>query len=371
MSEAPSKATPPAPADKEASPRVISPWRWVVAIAAVVLLVIAYYGLRDRYTPFTSDGYVQAYVTRIAPQIAGTVLAVHVEDNQSVTAGDLLFELDPRPYRFAVDRAKAAYALAEEAVAQLQSDLDAANQTIEQTTTALDALPQADDRQPKPKKTAATSTLDHEHARAELQATLRQTMAERTKVEQGLAAKVGDQNALIAKAGAALNEAEYQLAQTKVVAPSNGYVSNLQLTVGTYIAAGTPVLSVINSENWWIVANFPENSLVLLAPGKPAAVTFGLVPGSSFAAVVDGVGWGVGEGQGVPSGDLPEVKGPSDWVKTTQRFPVRLLLQGPDAVSGLRVGATATVVVYATGNPVLNGLGWLWLKLASLLNFLA
>ena len=131
------------------------------------------------------------------------------------------------------------------------------------------------------------------------------------------------------------------------------------------------MLTVINREHWWIVANFPENSLVLLAPGKPASVTFGLVPGSPFAAAVDSVGWGVGEGQGVPSGDLPEVTGPSDWVKTTQRFPVRLLLRDPDAVSGLRVGATATVVVYATDNPVLNGLGWLWLKLASLLNFLA
>ena len=371
MSEAPSTVTPPALTQKEAPPRVISPWRWVLAIAAVVVLVIAYYGLRDRYTPFTSEAYVQAYVTRIAPQVAGTVLAVHVADNQSVTAGQLLFELDPRPYRFAVDSAKAAYALAEESVAQLQNELDAANQTIEQTKAALDALPQANDKQPKPKKAAATSTVDRDHSRADLQATLRQTMAARIKVEQGLAAKVGDDNALIAKASAALNEAEYQLSQTRVVAPSDGYVSNLQLTVGTYIAGGTPVLTVINREHWWIVANFPENSLVLLAPGKPASVTFGLVPGSRFAAAVDSVGWGVGEGQGVPSGDLPEVTGPSDWVKTTQRFPVRLLLRDPDAVSGLRVGATATVVVYATDNPVLNGLGWLWLKLASLLNFLA
>jgi len=83
------------------------------------------------------------------------------------------------------------------------------------------------------------------------------------------------------------------------------------------------------------------------------------------------VGWGVGQGQGVPSGDLPEISGPSDWVKTTQRFPVRFRLVNPGSIGDLRVGGTATVLILPTGNLPLNALGWLWLKIASLLNFLS
>ena len=361
------------PVDKK--PRVgMTPARWIIAIAFVVAFVILYYGLLDRYTPITSDCYVQAYVTRIAPQVAGKVTVVHVQDNQVVKAGQVLFELDARPYSYAVDQLEAELALAKKEVALMKQDLEVANQTIAQAKTDLDLMRKEYNEYSAAAEHAAMARLEVYQARARLreqEATLQQTQEKRAKAELDLAAKVGDRNALVAKAQANLDEAKYQLEQTKIVAPTDGYVTNLQLSVGTYIDAGTPVMSVVDSGNWWIVGNFSENSLALLRPGLPARAAFGLVPGRIFEAEVESVGWGVGQGQGVPSGDLPDVTGPSDWVKSTQRFPVRFQLEDPESIGELRVGGTVTVLVLPTGNLPLNALGWLWLKIASLLNFLS
>lgn len=348
--------------------------RWVVGVALVVALVIVYYGLKDRYTPITSDCFIQAYVTRIAPQVSGNVTAVHVQDNESVRAGDTLFELDARPYRFAVDQLAAELVLAKKEVALLEKDLALSDEAISQAKTSLTLMRKEYGEYSQSAEREATAMLEVYKAQAALreqEAALQEAMAKRAKVEQSLAARVGDRNALVAKAEASLEEAKYQLSQTKVVAPTDGYVSNLQLTEGTYIDAGTAVLSLVDSNNWWVVGNFPENSIVLLKPGQRAQVTFGLIPGRTFEAELESVGWGVGQGQGVPSGDLPKIEGPTDWVKRTQRFPVRFRLAKPAEVGDLRVGGTVTAVVYTTGIFPLNALGWLWLKIASLLNFLS
>ncbi len=365
----------PAELPGESKPRArMTPVRWVIAIVFVVALVILYYGLLDRYTPITSDCFVQTYVTRIAPQVAGRVTAVHVQNNKAVKAGQILFELDARPYSFAVNQLEAELALATKEVALMKQDLDLANETIDQANTDLELMRKEYKEYSRAAERAATAKLVVYQAQARLreqEATLQQTLAKRAKVEQSLAARVGDRNALVAKAQASLDEANYQLEQTKIVAPTDGYVTNLQLSVGTYVDAGAPALSVVDSGNWWIVGNFPENSLALLRPGQPARAALGLVPGRIFKAEVESVGWGVGQGQGVPSGDLPDVTGPSDWVKTTQRFPVRFRLKDPEPAGNLRVGGTVTVLVLPTGNVPLNALGWLWLKIASLLNFLS
>jgi multidrug resistance efflux pump len=95
-----------------------------------------------------------------------------------------------------------------------------------------------------------------------------------------------------------------------------------------------------------------------------------MYPGRIFDAVVESVGWGVGQGQGIPSGDLPEIQNPSDWVKLARRFPVRLRLRTSKVDEDLRVGGSATVVVYTEDGIVLKALARLWLNIASVLNFI-
>lgn len=341
-------------------------------IILLIILVIVYYSLLDHYTPITSEGYIQADVTQIAPQVDGIVTAVSVKDNEKVKSGQLLFELDPRPYAYAVDQLQAELVLARKEVKLLERDLDLANDVIAQIQADLTFARKEFDRFSSAASKGATPMIQVDQAKDRLdshRARMRQSLADRAKAEENLAAKVGQINALIAKAQANLRLAEYDLEQTKISATSDGYVTNLQLAAGTYIKAGTAVMTFVDTEDWRIVGNFRENSLPRMKPGLAAQVTMGMYPGRIFDAVVESVGWGVGVGQGIPSGLLPDIESSTDWVKVSQRFPVRLRLLSPEADSDLRVGGSITVVVYATENVVLNSLARLWLNVASILNY--
>lgn len=345
---------------------------WILLVIAIIVAVIVYYAVLDRYTPMTADGYVQAYVTQVAPRVGGRVTAVHVHDNEAVEAGTRLFEIDERPYAYAVERLGAELVLAHKDVALLKSDLDEANDLIAQAQADLTYAQKELKRFSESAERGASPMIQLDQATDQLstkQAQLRQVQAQRTQAEANLAATVGDDNALVAKTQAMLRKARYDLEQTKIIAPADGYVTNLQLTVGSYVDAGTPVMTFVDRQDWWIVGNFRENSLPLMKPGQRARITTALYPGRIFDAVVESIGWGVEEGQGVPSGYLPDVKGPTDWVKMAQRFPVRLRLQPPQPGIDMRVGGSITVAVYCTDNLVLNALADLWLTIASILNF--
>jgi len=349
-----------------------SPGFVAFCIIAVIILVIVYYALLDRYTPITSEGYVQANVTQVAPQVDGIVTAVHVKDNEWVKAGTPLFELDARPYAYAVDLLQAELVLARKEVKLLERDLDLANEQIKQVQADLTFSQTEFDRFSQAARKGATPVIQVDQAKDRLnvnRALLQKSLADQAKAQENLAAKIGDTNALVVRAVAALNKAKYDLEQTKVVAASDGYITNLQLSTGTYINAGTAVMTFVDTEDWRIVANYTENSLPLMKPGLAAEVAMGMYPGRIFDAKVESVGWGVGEGQGMPSGELPLIEGSKDWVKVSQRFPVRLRLEDPGQEVDMRIGGTITVVVYPTENLALNGLARLWLNIATLLNF--
>ena len=152
---------------------------------------------------------------------------------------------------------------------------------------------------------------------------------------------------------AQLAEARLNLDWTRIYAPANGYVTNVQLREGCYVHVGTPVLTCIDGEQWWVVANFRENSLENVRPGQRVGLTFNTYPGRIESGVVKSVGWGVDQGQGAPSGSLPAIREPKNWIRLVQRFQVRII---PELQPGcpLRVGATASVAVYTRDEHWLN-----------------
>jgi len=209
-----------------------SPGFVAFCIIAVIILVIVYYALLDRYTPITSEGYVQANVTQVAPQVDGIVTAVHVKDNEWVKAGTPLFELDARPYAYAVDLLQAELVLARKEVKLLERDLDLANEQIKQVQADLTFSQTEFDRFSQAARKGATPVIQVDQAKDRLnvnRALLQKSLADQAKAQENLAAKIGDTNALVVKAVAALNKAKYDLEQTKVVAASDGYITNLQM----------------------------------------------------------------------------------------------------------------------------------------------
>ncbi len=184
------------------------------------------------------------------------------------------------------------------------------------------------------------------------QAARERGVAQTHKAEQAVAARIGEEHVLVAEVAAQLADAKLNLEWTRVVSPANGYVTNVQLREGSYIHVGVPVLTCIDGDAWWIVANYRENSLENIRPGQRVGLTFNTYPGRVFPGVVQTVGWGVDEGQSGPSGSLPTIQEPKkSGFGSPSGFQVRITPQLPDNYP-LRVGATAAAVVYTSRRPL-------------------
>jgi len=328
---------------------------WFCLFLALVVLLVVYYALANRYTPFTNDAYVQGYVVQVAPRVEGQVVEVAVREDQLVEQGDLLFVLDPRPFEHKVRQLEANLSLMTQQVAQMDSELQAAR-AEEARITADESLARAVHEQElqifKKGSTTERKYLEALQKQQAAQALVDKARAVVRQKEQALQARIGNEHALVAEARAQLSTARLNLEWTRVLAPSGGYVTDLQLRVGSYVPAGRPVLTCIESSKW-IVANFRESCLEHIRPGQRCGVVFKTYPGRVFPGTVQTLGWGVERGQGVPSGELPNVKTPEQLLSTAQRFQVRVLLDHPEEIA-LRVGATGSVTVFTTEDWVLN-----------------
>lgn len=374
--------TTPAPSPTEQAHGRRSSWtatllRSPVAVAALVvgalLLLAAYYVVANRLTPYTADTYLQTYVIQIAPQVAGRVIRVGANDNAPVTQGDLLFEIDPRPYQYEVDRLRAELAQAQQEVKTLEENRKTATDAVQNLTDQQKLAQQRFDELSELGQSGNTTRFSIEDVTGRLDDAvnrLREAQGALRVAEVKLQSIVDGEHALIHSAKAALDTAQYHLSQTTVVAPSDGIITNLQLAVGAYAQVGVPVMTLVDSAQWRMVANFPQNALSRIAPGQAAELSLDMYPGQVFQGTVESVTWGVSSGQGLPSGELPAVATPQNWLAPSQRFPVYLRFDSWPDDRPLRVGATGIVTVYTGGGPLMAGLGEFWMRLRSLLAYL-
>jgi len=344
----------------------------VLCVLLVIAVLVAYYVLSDRYTPFTTDAYVQAFVIQVAARVEGQVVRVNVLENQAVKKGDLLFEIDPRPFEHRVAVLEAKLIDAIQQVAQMGSEL-AASKADDARIVAGEAYARAVHEQEtqirKQEATTERKYLDAVQKYRMAQADRERSRATTRKVEQALAARIGGEHAIVAEMKAQLADAKLNLSWTRIYAPANGYVTNVQLREGSYVHAGTPVLTCIDGDQWWVVANYRENSLEYLQPGQRVGLSFNTYPGRIFPGVVKTVGWGVYQGQAAPSGNLPAVAEPQNWIRLAQRFPVWVTAQMPEGYP-LRIGVTASVAVYTREKYWLNGVTEAWHKVVATFDYL-
>jgi multidrug efflux system membrane fusion protein len=331
---------------------------WLCLIVAVIVLLVAYYVEADRDTPLTTDAYVQAYVVQVAPQVAGQVVRVYVGEGDQVKKGALLFELDPRPFEHKVATLEAKLVQTEQEVKQLSSELAARKAEHERLTAEADYAREVH-RQEKEiyakNSTTERKYLDALQKRKASLASLEKSARLVQHSQEALDARIGAEHALVAEVRAQLAEARLNLDYSRVHAPCDGTITNLQLREGAYAHIGQAVLTVIDTEHWLVIANYREKGLERMRVGQPALVALRGKPGRLWRGHVLWIGSGVSQGQGVPSGLLPEVKEQTSWIPAEQRFQVRLVLDDPEAVP-LRVGMTASVTVYVEPEGRLNRL---------------
>ncbi len=341
---------------------------WVLVILLIIALLVTYYVLANRYTPFTTDAYVQAFVIQVASQVEGQVVQVHVRENQPVRKGDLLFEVDPRPFEYRVALLEARLEQANKQIAQIENQLTASKADIARSAAEESYARAVREQETEIRKQLATPERRYLHAISQYQvaqADHKRSQAMTRKTVEALAT----QKAIVAETKAKLAYARLNLIWTRTYAPTNGYVTNVQLRVGSYAHIGVPVLTCIDTDQWWVVANCRENSLEFLRPGQRVGLSFNTYPGRIFSGVVQTVGWGVYQGQAAPSGNLPAVSEPKNWIRLSQRFQVWVAPQLPPQYP-LRIGATATVAVYTRDKYWLNGVTHFWHKIVSLFDYI-
>jgi multidrug resistance efflux pump len=150
-------------------------------------------------------------------------------------------------------------------------------------------------------------------------------------------------------------------------------VSNLQLNIGQFAAAGQPALTFLDARLVWLQAFVRENSLEYISPGTRAEVVLDVLPGRVLPARVESLGWGVGEGDVDPTTGLPKThQGTGGWLAPAQRFPVQLAFEAADGPPrGMRYNARASVILYTGEHPVFNALGWLWIRVIAVLTYVS
>jgi membrane fusion protein, multidrug efflux system len=160
--------------------------------------------------------------------------------------------------------------------------------------------------------------------------------------------QVGNLNARRMAAEAAVYDAKLNVDYCRVRAPFDGYITNLNIAVGQYANEGREVLSLVDNRQWYVLANFRENFLGHIRPGMRAQVYLLSYPEKRFFGHVQGVGWALYQGNGATVQGLPEVEETLNWVRLSQRFPVRIALEDPDPDFPFRMGATAVVTIQGT-----------------------
>jgi len=348
----------------------------IIVLIAIILVAIKYWGYITN--PWTRDGQVFAQIIQITPRVSGPIINLPVKDNQFVEAGELLFEIDPRTFKADLEQAHAKLgntrdeikALTKQ-VAVAQADIEAAGATVKQAEAAIKGFAgrvveskKEHVRQKTMDKKGATSKRAVEEARADwvadvsqrtnaeaelmqMQAMLSQAKANLAKAKANLGAP-GEKNAQVRLAKAEVQSAELNLEFTQKKAPVDGYVTNLNMRIGSQAVQNQPILALVDVNSFWITGFFRENYIENIRKGDRAIVTLMTYHDKPIEGRVDSLGWGIAQDDGsIGSHLLPNISATFEWIRLAQRVPVRIhidLHKLPEGVE-LRVGTTASVLV--------------------------
>jgi membrane fusion protein (multidrug efflux system) len=306
------------------------------------LLVIGggYYWLTSGGSVSTDDAAIKQDIVSVSPQVNGQVVQVFVRNGAQVKRGDLLFRIDPQPYRVALEQAEAQLANARLETSQLRTQAagTAADITGEQAN--LDIKRNAFARQQALLKQGFTTRSDYDDALNEVRTAEKDLADAHARAANAHAALAPGQQPQIAQAQAAVDKARLDLSRTEVRAPMDGVIENADnLQVGQMAVTGLGMVSLVHSQSAWVEANFKEKDVGRMVRGQHATVAVDAYPGQKFEGHVQSIGAGTGSQFSL----LPAQNANGNWVKVTQRVPVRIVFDGLPSkpmIAGLSVSAT-------------------------------
>ncbi|MFO1260719.1 MAG: HlyD family secretion protein [Sphingomonadaceae bacterium] len=295
----------------------------------------------------TDNAYVHQDIVSVSAEVSGQIVEVAVHENQQVKAGDLLFRIDPEPYRVALAQADAQVAAAQVNVGELSTKYQGTGVDIAKAQTDIDFAQKEYDRQSELSTNGFTTKARLDAARHALdvaEASLRTAKADAAEARSALATggQVPGVNPRLAAARAQRAKAALDLKRTEVRAPVSGKVSNVdRLQIGQMLVTGLPVVSIVANDRSWVEANFKETQLDRLRTGQKAEITLDAYKDVTLKGHVASIGGGTGSEFSV----LPAQNGNGNWVKVTQRVPVRIAID-ETSPRPLIAGLSSEVKVY-------------------------
>jgi membrane fusion protein (multidrug efflux system) len=321
-----------------------------LGLAAVALGVGMYVWWDHGQTyPGTDDAYLRGNILTITPQVGGEVASVLVAENARVSEGDVLFTLDTAALQAALDIAQAQLDLATQAAGAGGSAVTAAEAQLSEATAAFREAQAAYERTDRlftlgdlSQAALDQSTAARDQARAGVEAATAAVAAAQDQLGGS-----GPQNAGVRAALGQVTLARLALDHATVTAPASGWVANLSLRPGQIVREGQPLFSLVEDGSWWVDGNFKETDIDRIRPGQPVSLAIDMYPGTTLTGTVESIG----AGSGAVFSLLPAENATGNWVKVTQRFPIRIALDPvpPDPAIQLRVGASVTATVDTSG----------------------
>ena len=361
--------------DAKVAPAAKDPVRkWTFIILALCIVLTALYLVADRQTPFTTQARVHAFVVPIAPQVSGNVISVEVQNNDQVIAGQVLIRIDPTNYKLAVATAEAALQVTRQSIDAGVAGVEAAEANVEAARAGMWRSEQDAERMRRIREedSGAISQRRLDQANASFAAARSQVAAAIANLESARNAlgKTDENNADILRAQATLDQARVDLERTVLIAPRDGFITDMRIDQGNFAGAGAPLMTFISTHKVWVRADLTENNLGHVKVGSRVEMTFDVQPGKIYKGKIRETGFGV-QVDSNSLGTLPTIDNQRNWLRSAQRFPVLIDVETNEdpQLMGMRVGSQVSVIVYTGNNWLMNFLGRIYIRAAAVMSY--
>ena len=347
-------------------------------ITKVVLIIsglfLVWYILSDRFTPYTDQAQIKGLITPVTPKVAGYIQEINIGLHSKVNTGDILFQLDKRPFEIAVAKAEADIDNSTQSVAASTASVKSSAGKLGVAKAQLDRAERNWNRVQKVMRenAGALSEADQDQSEtAYFQAIEQVASAEATlERDQQRLGESGPDNPKIRTSIQNLEKAQLDLAYTTIVAPTDGVIESFDLDIGYYASTGQPLTTLISTTDFWIQANMKENNLSRIQIGNKVEFTLDIAPGKIFEGKIRSIGYGVASDDGTNKGGLPSISSKKGWLGDPQRFPITIGIERNNELENLiRIGGQVDVVVYTGNSLVLNSIARFRIRLNSKLSY--
>lgn len=327
-------------------------------VLLITVLFFIWYILSDRHTPYTDQARIKGLITPVTSRVSGNITNINVKLHTIVKAGDVLFQIDKRPFEIAIAKAEADIDNTTQSIAASTASVKASAGKLGVAKAQLDRADRNWNRVQKVirENEGALSEADKDQSETAYFQAVEQVASAEASLErdQQRLGDSGPDNPKIRVAIQALEKAQLDLAFSTVVAPTDGVIESYDIDVGYYASVGQPLTTLISTSDVWIQANMKENNLSLMNIDDHVEFIFDIAPGKVFKGTIRSMGYGVSTDQ-TNKGGLPDITSKSGWLQDPQRFPVIINIQDEKELKNIiRLGGQVDVVVYTGNSFILN-----------------